>query len=239
MDTTGRGSPIDPAAVGLLARAVGVDLELYRPEHVEERVRRALERTRTRDAAALAALAALDPRVRAKVRRAVAVPVTGERRDPHQFDLLEQLLPELVGGRPRVAVWSAGCADGSELLDVALLLERAGALDRSLLLGSDMLEENIAAARARTDVPHDVLSRLRFDVRRLPTDGAPQGRFEIVLCRNLAIYLTVHARDRLHTVLADALAPGGVLLLGRSERIADAARLGLDRIDSYAYRRRA
>jgi light-regulated signal transduction histidine kinase (bacteriophytochrome) len=58
-----------------------VDLALYRPEHVEKRVRRALARTCAPDAAALAQLVARVPRERAKVRRAVAVPVTAERRE--------------------------------------------------------------------------------------------------------------------------------------------------------------
>ena len=38
-------------------------------------------------------------------------------------------------------------------------------------------------------------------------------------------------------MLAGALAPGGVLMLGRSERLADPATLGVRRIEPHVYER--
>jgi chemotaxis protein methyltransferase CheR len=58
-----------------------------------------------------------------------------------------------------------------------------------------------------------------------------------VLCRNVAIYLAPEARDRLHRALAGALAPGGVLLLGRSERLTAPEELGLRQVAPHAYGR--
>jgi chemotaxis protein methyltransferase CheR len=59
----------------------------------------------------------------------------------------------------------------------------------------------------------------------------------VILCRNVAIYLRREAKLLLHRRLADALAPGGVLLLGRAERVADPGALGLEAFGPHAYRR--
>ena len=58
-----------------------------------------------------------------------------------------------------------------------------------------------------------------------------------MICRNVAIYLAQAAKRRLHELLAGSLARGGVLLLGRSERLGDPAALGLETVVPHAYRR--
>jgi chemotaxis protein methyltransferase CheR len=113
-----------------LSRATGLDLSAYRVEHVAERVRRALERERIASVEELMRLLARHAAARARFRRSVAVSVSGLFRDPAQFELLErELLPPLVERPGRVTVWSAGCADGSELYSVGILLDRLGALE--------------------------------------------------------------------------------------------------------------
>lgn len=228
--------------VRALGEAAGLPLGEYREAHVLERVRRALEREEVDGVGALVSLLRRDPAARTRFRRAVAVSVSGFFRDPHQFDLLEaELLPALLAARARLRVWSAGAAEGQELYSLGILLERAGRLDDTHLLGSDLLAENVAAAGAhRSDEVSDALrARARWEQRDLVAQPAAPGAWDLVLCRNLAIYLTPVARDALHVRLAGALAPGGVLLLGRSERIADPAALGLRLAGPHAYRRPA
>jgi chemotaxis protein methyltransferase CheR len=216
-------------------------LGIYRSDHVDERVRRALERERVRDELALARWLRADAAARTRFRRSIAVSVSGLFRDPAQFDLLEELLPPLLDGRRRLGVWSAGCADGSELYTVGILLGRLDALERSFLLGSDLLEENLAVARCGVyggeRMPDAVRSRVRWEQRDVVSDGAPGGSWRLILCRNLAIYLAPDAKRALHETLAAALAPGGVLLLGRSERIAALSELGLEPAGRNAYRK--
>jgi chemotaxis protein methyltransferase CheR len=227
-----------------LAIAAGLELDAYRREHIEERVRRALEREHVPDVDGLVRLLGSDAAARTRFRRSIAVSVSGLFRDPAQFDLLErELLPPLVAGDRLVSVWSAGCADGSELYSVAILLERMGALDRSLLLGSDVLEENLTAAERGSygdvTISKRLRSRVRWERRDLVREALPRRKWGLVLCRNLAIYLAPAVKRRLHQTLAGALASGGVLLLGRSERIASPFSLGLERVGPHAYRKTA
>jgi chemotaxis protein methyltransferase CheR len=232
-------------AIGVLqnlSRASGMELLAYREEHVTERVSRALELEGIEGVGELAELLAVDEAARDRFRRSVAMVVSGLFRDPEQFHLLErELLPLVVGTRRQLRVWSAGCADGSELYSVGIVLAQLGLLDNSALLGSDLLRENVALAErgvyGDVQLPASLRARMRWEQRDLLREPAPTGKWSMILCRNLAIYLRGDAKDQLHARLAGALAAGGVLLVGRSERILDPARVGLEPVAPHAYRR--
>jgi chemotaxis protein methyltransferase CheR len=228
--------------IAALERASGLPLRAFRPEHVDEQIARACRREHADSPRALALTLACDPEARRRFRRSVAISHAAMFRDPEQFALLKTtFLPRLLEGGRRLSVWSAGCADGSELHTLGLVLDRMGALDRALLLGSDLLEENIALARSGRHegiaVPPPVRARTRWERRDLTSDGPPAGRWRLVLCRNVAIYLARDARKRLYETLAAALAPRGILLLGRSERLLRPAELGLRPVAPHAYER--
>jgi chemotaxis protein methyltransferase CheR len=220
-----------------LARASALPLTNFRSEHVATQVERACRRENVDGADGLARALGRDFEARRRFRRSVAISHSALFRDPEQFALLEEvLLPRLLAGGARLSAWSAGCSDGAELHSLGLVLERMGALDRSLLLGSDLLEENLVAARTG-DYPAALQARMRWERRDLVADGPPPGQWRLVLCRNVAIYLEPAARGRLYATLASALSPRGILLLGRSERLIDPSELGLRVAGPHAYER--
>jgi len=226
-------------ALDELTRASGLELVEYRVAHVEERIRRACVAARVDGVRALARRLRTDSEARRRFRRTVAVSHTGFFRVAEQFALIErELLPRLAASLRRLRCWSAGCADGSELYSLAVVVERLNLLDSSFLLGSDLLEENVSAARQGPDRPEitaAIRARVRFERRDLLRDGAPPGRFSLVLCRNVAIYLAPDSKRRLHALLADSLVPGGALVVGRTERIGNAAAVGLSQTAPHVY----
>ncbi|HEX2103249.1 MAG TPA: CheR family methyltransferase [Solirubrobacteraceae bacterium] len=239
---TPRGHGRPAAAPPELSAASGLPLDAFRPEHVAERIARALAAEGVSTTAELAARLRADVAARDRFRRAVAVSHSGFFRDPEQFEALEQrILPRLLEHVARPRVWSAGCANGLELWSLAVVLNRLGVLEGSRLLGSDLLEENLAAARAGiydgVEVAPALRGRVRWERRDLAGDPAPPGRWDLILCRNVAIYLAPAAKSRVHRLLAGALAPGGVLMLGRSERLGDPGALGLRRLERHVYER--
>jgi chemotaxis protein methyltransferase CheR len=239
---TARGQGRPAAVPAELSAASGLPLEAFRPEHVADRIDRALAAERVATPAELAARLRGDLAARDRFRRAVAVSHSGFFRDPEQFEALEQrLLPRLLEHVERLRVWSAGCANGLELWSLAVVLSRLGALEGSRLLGSDLLEENLAVARAGVydvvEIAAALRGRPRWEQRDLTQDPAPPGRWDLILCRNVAIYLAPPAKTRVHHLLAGALAPGGVLMLGRSERLGDPPALGLRRVERHVYER--
>ncbi len=153
----------------------------------------------------------------------------------------------------RLRVWSAAASTGQEAYSVAMLLADAKAMsgwDVSVL-GTDISGPAIERARAGTYTQFEVqrglpvLSLLRHfaqtkagwtisaEMRRAvsfrtlnlldPLGGlAP---FDLILCRNLLIYLDGPTRIGLLERLAALLSPGGVLCLGASETVIGPGRL--------------
>ena len=63
--------------------------------------------------------------------------------------------------------------------------------------------------------------RAQISYRRhnLATDPPPAGRFDAILCRNVLFYLTPALRTQVLSRLADAMRPGGLLMLGAGETV--------------------
>jgi chemotaxis protein methyltransferase CheR len=150
------------------------------------------------------------------------------------------------GRRPRV--WSAACASGEEPLTLAMLLAERGVLGDVDLVASDISIRALERARSgrhgprslRDGAPPALVSRyLRRDadggVRVVPglaerirwrranlLDPAQVSAFapaDFILCRNVLIYFSDETAVRVVSGLADAMPPGGVLLVGVSESL--------------------
>jgi chemotaxis methyl-accepting protein methylase len=181
---------------------------------------------------------------------ALLIGVTGLFREPTVFEFLHtQILPAWAARRNSLRVWSAGCSTGQELYSMAVLLAETGLLERSYLLGTDCRADAIAAARS-VHVPQrdlDSLGRgwrdryfqparggwrpieslrrqIHWKVANLLA-GVEAGPWDVILWRNVAIYLTPRRAESLWRQLATALAAGGVLVVGKAERPPSGVRL--------------
>ena len=166
-------------------------------------------------------------------------------RDRRQLRGVERLLASRDPGLV-TRLWSAGCATGEEAYSLAILAHRALPGAAVSVLGTDIsasaLEEAAAGAyrtgplSACRDIAPDealwlpasgdgarrtVAPAIRRLVRFAPhnlLDGPPgRERYDIVLCRNVILYMTEAGRRRALAVLAEATAPGGHLLLGTGD----------------------
>lgn len=238
----GPALPSTGLAATLLARA-GLDPDAYRATPLQRRVPACLRALGvTSEAAALRALQR-EPAPRAEALSALLLGVTSFFRDDEVFARLErQVVPRLRGLDRAPRVLSVGCASGAELYSVAMLLAEAGLIAGATLTGIDARPDAIAAARGGVFAPaaltglsdarrhrhlepapggERIAGRLRQHTTwRLAdaTRGLPPGPWDLVLCRNLIIYLQAHCAATLYARLRGALAPGGVLVLGRAER---------------------
>lgn len=222
-----------------LERECGIPLASYRAAHVRRCIERALVRTGSGCIADLTDRIREDPRVRSAFRGSVLVPVTGMFRDREEFDLLERtVLPRLLARPGQIRIWSAGCAHGDELHSVAALLDRAHALGRAQLLGTDVRTEALeAAAEQAGELSVDLRTVVRYAQHDLVLDPPPATRFHLILCRNVAIYLGRDAQRELRRKLVSGLRPGGYLMLGRSETLIRPGQYGLERISRHTFRK--
>ncbi len=168
-------------------------------------------------------------------------------RDARQLEtLLAKVFPRLLEKRLTLQVWSAGCATGEEVATLLLLMAEAGAAPESLVLGTDvsagalhvakgfsysaesikptpvhLRERYFRAEKGRYELVGRLAARARFAQHNLMDFPYPLpeggGGFDLILCRNVLIYFTESAAEKVLAGLAERLNPGGVLVLGAAE----------------------
>ena len=230
-------APDDPALLRLsdyAAEWTGFSRDAILPEAI----RRAASRLGGTSGNLLSRAAAHDPAVVHDLCQAVSVGETFFFRHPEHFRFLAgTLLPGLTASAAApLRAWSAGCATGEEAYSIAACLLDLFPARRFEVLGTDLLERNLAAARIAhygtwsirpsgpilhplfpegaqgSAVSPGVLALTRFALHNL-LEPAP-GSFELVFCRNVLIYFSPEAARLALGHLAAALAPGGTLFLG-------------------------
>lgn len=168
-------------------------------------------------------------------------------RDPQQLEALASLLAPLHERYGRTLnVWCAGCATGEEAYSVAIAAQEIGVPVR--VLGTDINTGYLDEAR-RGDFDEWSLRRMtpaRRDRWFTERDGRwaldrqiaslvefrhhnlldmpvvpPSGQWDAILCRNVVIYLTPEAVNRILMRFAASIAADGYLLLGSSEQIGE------------------
>jgi len=170
-----------------------------------------------------------------------------------------------------IRIWSAGCSTGQEAYSLAMMFAEdpqrwAGwTID---ILGSDVSESAVRRARdgiySQFEVQRGLgiaqmirwfeeceggwraieqLRRLvRFQVHNLLEPAPHPGEFDIVLCRNVLLYLNAERRTHVFERIASAIASDGCLMLGAGETVigqtrrfeADTEARGLYRLSAQA-----
>src|SRR5438128_5844137 len=166
--------------------------------------------------------------------------------------VIPQLLSEKQPGE-EIRVWCAASATGEEAFSIAILLAEAmGPAFQNQevkIFGTDADEKAIAFARRGVysreqvkSVPAEMLKTwfvedptgwsVRKEIRRTVVFGvnnlvsdAPISRLDLLLCRNVFIYLDVPLQKRVLTRFHHALRRHGLLVLGKSELIPYAAKI--------------
>jgi chemotaxis protein methyltransferase CheR len=168
-----------------------------------------------------------------------------------QHKVLPELIDSKAGSLfpRRLRIWSAACSTGQETYSVGItiheLLGDVAPWDIQIL-GTDICDEAVARAsyglysehetsrglsperRSRYFRPHsggwrvtDSLRSLACFERRNLLESLGSSRFDIIFCRNVAIYFTPEDRRDLFARLTEALTPEGYLFVGGQESLTD------------------
>jgi chemotaxis protein methyltransferase CheR len=235
-------SACDLSEVALaLRRTCGIVFSDRHGEHVRGGLARAARALGVDEHALLARLRLHDP---AALRALVDGSVVGETyfwRHPEQLSALRAVLRR-EGLRGPLRAWCAGCASGEEAYTMAALLLEEGRAAPGCVLGTDVSEKALEAARQGRYGPWSlrgvpvpararwlradgeqwtVLPELReltaFRRQNLTTDPPPGDGFDVVLCRNVLIYFDAPTARAVLERLFAAIRPGGLLVLAPAE----------------------
>ncbi len=148
----------------------------------------------------------------------------------------------------RIRIWSAGCSTGQEIYSLAMLFAEdpvrwhGWSID---LMGSDVSETAVDRARAGLytqfeaqrglgvtqmirwfgeseegwRVAEALRGKVRFQVHNILEHPPHPGQFDIILCRNVLLYLSLDKKRAAFDRLSSALVPDGWLMLGAGETV--------------------
>lgn len=178
--------------------------------------------------------------------------------------VLPKLVSEARRGS-RVRLWSAGCSSGEEPYSIAMTLLAACPEAPKLnirILATDIDPAILAKARAgrypeesvdpitpdmrarffekQDDLWHvrsSVSELITFRELNLAADWPVKGPFQVIFCRNVAIYFDRAGQDRIWAGFSERLAKGGLLCIGHSERLGGLAAEQLQTSGITAYTR--
>jgi len=151
-------------------------------------------------------------------------------------------------GTPPIRIWSAACSTGQEIYSIAIVLkELLGDTGKYSirLLGTDISNQAVALAskgsynaiEIERGMPKDKLMkyfipdgttwRIRDEIRAMATfktlnlmeDFSSLGKYDIILCRNVAIYFNENDKKNLFTRLGKIMETDGYLIIGSTESL--------------------
>ncbi len=185
---------------------------------------------------------------------ALTINVTKFFRNPETYAAIDrEIVPALYARvESQVRIWSAGCSSGEEPYSLSMLMHRYAVaqgkrFDRVDILGTDLDQASLVAADRATyleqtlaDTPADlrqmyfpllppyrilpeVRSRVHFRRHDLLREPFPES-LHLIVCRNVIIYFDRTTQEGLFERFAEALLPGGFLVLGRVETLFGPAR---------------
>jgi chemotaxis protein methyltransferase CheR len=244
---------------------LGVDLMLYKRKQMERRARGLASRNHCETLTEYLKKLKNDPALLDKFMERMTITVSQLWRNTDIFAAIEkEVLPELHANEPdrRLKLWSAGCSYGAEPYTLAAIcLEIGEKLGQPpQIKGTDINPRMIERARTgrfsdedARDAPVRLLTRY-FDrqgedwvakpILRQHVSFKVEDLFEkehepvdLILFRNVAIHFERERRDEVHAILADALRPGGIMVLGSTEMIIGPADIGLERVRPFIFRK--
>jgi chemotaxis protein methyltransferase CheR len=246
-----------------VAPLIGVDVGAYKPRQIERRIAALFCRAGVKSLDDFARLLEGDARRLADFVDGLTINVSEFFRNPEKWEeLANDVLPALFERHAEVKIWSAGCSMGAELYSLGIVLDELGLLGRATLIGTDLDRASLQRAEAGLYGPHElpgvsperlaryfrpegaqqrflapeIRERTRFYRQDLLAE-APEPNCHLILCRNVVIYLNEESKLKLYRLFRGALAPGGVLFVGGTERIFGHRELGFELLAPFFYQR--
>jgi chemotaxis protein methyltransferase CheR len=204
-------------------------------------------RERGTEPEALIARAPIDAELLSRLASALTVNETYFYRHARHFAVVAGAVERCCAAGRRACIWSAGCASGEEPYSVAIAILTAhgpAGLAGTRILGTDLSPSAIARARAATygrwsfretsdawrDRFFDVegsafrpVASVRASVElevaetRAHAAGLADASIDVVLFRNVAIYLSDDALEETYRELRRVLRPDGILIVAPAD----------------------
>jgi chemotaxis protein methyltransferase CheR len=243
-----------------IASLINLDLTNYKTTQMERRIASLMNRVGAENLDDYLRILRSDSYKLEEFVNMLTINVSEFFRNPDKFAELETIyIPELLQKFPKLKIWSAGCSIGAEIYSVAMILDKHNLLDKCELIASDFDPNIIKKAKEGiynrfeigtiqngyekyiTQISDDkykidskLISKIRFERQDL-LNCRYEKDFNLILCRNVVIYFTEDAKNRLYSGFYNSLKPEGILFIGSTERITNYRTFGFKLRTSFFY----
>ena len=235
----------------ILREHSGIDFSYYKENTILRRLERRVSINRLSTLDQYVAFLNESEKEQAILYRELLIGVTRFFRDPEAFDLVaEKVLPAIFRPDKKIVrIWSTGCSTGEEAYTLAILCREymeqhrfdgevkifATDIDRQSLetagqgfyldsMVADVSPTRLSRFFSRRENGYQINESIRkmviFATHNLLRDP-PFSKQDLIICRNLFIYLKTEMQNRILSVFYHALNPEAYFLMGSSESIGE------------------
>ena len=236
---------------GLLRKATKVDFADYKHATIKRRILRRMLILKTEKMEDYLKYLQTNPGELSSLFQDILINVTGFFREPETFEALKhEIFPSILKNRSAddaIRVWVPGCSTGEEVYSLAICLVEY--LDRSRvhpsiqIFATDVNEAVLEKARQGVYAASASISAERLQRFFVPTNGSiqvskpirrmcvfakqdvtadpPFSKLDLIVCRNLLIYLGLALQRKLLPIFHYSLKPTGFLVLGDFETVGE------------------
>jgi chemotaxis protein methyltransferase CheR len=243
-------------------RKSGIDLRNYKRPQMERRINSFMRSNGAADYSAFVKSIEENHDLYRRFIEHLTINVSEFFRNKNHWDVLQAtIVPELLKERSQLKIWSAGCSTGEEPYSLAIMMKEYFPNHFQSIWATDLDQEVLAKAqiglynpKAVAAMPpalvkkyfaeegnflriHDGIKNLvKFQKQDLLNDQFPTD-FDLILCRNVVIYFTEEAKEKLYRKFVGAMRKNGVLFIGSTEQIFQARELGLKSTATFFYQK--
>jgi chemotaxis protein methyltransferase CheR len=245
-----------------IATLINLDLTNYKNAQMERRIASLMNRCGISTLHEYLQILKSDAKKLEEFLNMLTINVTEFFRNPEKFQELENIyIPELLKTSRKLKIWSAGSSIGAEIYSVAMILDKMRILNDCDLIASDFDKTILEKARngvyssfemgamgddfkkyfsplgnEKYQIESKLRQKIKFEKMDLLNSKFEKG-FDLILCRNVVIYFTDEAKDKLYKDFFNALKPGGILFIGSTERINNHKEIGFNMKKPFFYQK--
>lgn len=186
-------------------------------------------------------------------------------RNPEQWKLLkDEILPSMFEKFGKnLKIWSAACSTGDEPYSLVMMLSNFMPLNKIKIIATDLDRKVLEKAslglyneKSLKAVPDEFIDKyfvkitdktyqisdsikacVDFKQHDLLKDKYPSN-CDLIVCRNVLIYFTDEAKEKIYSDFHNALKQDGILFVGSTEQIIQANHIGYDNYRSFFYKKK-
>jgi len=192
----------------------------------------------------------------------ITINVTEFYRNPKRWEVLrDKIFPELTKRKTNLHIWSAACSTGEEPYSIAIMLREHFPHVKASILATDLDEKVLEQAKIGIyqeiqlkDLPSHKKSKyftiknnlyqideslkenITFKRHDLLKDPYPK-QLDLIVCRNVLIYFTDPAKEKIYDKFSESLTDEGFLFVGSTEQIFNPEQHGLTLYETFFYRK--